>query len=130
VVLMQGGPSALNRSLRGAPSAIVAFDPDLRALAFLARDGKVPRAERNDIERRAERGDPVASYVLGRIAEHAGETTQALHRLEKALTGHGDACDAATLYRGLMKESGEDGPPPRALRELRSRNAECPATSP
>jgi tetratricopeptide (TPR) repeat protein len=57
VVLMQGGPSALNRSLRGAPSAVVAFDPDLRALAFLSRDGQgaARRAQRHRAPRRARR---------------------------------------------------------------------------
>jgi hypothetical protein len=125
VALARGGTAELGSTVRAIPAALVLFDPDLRALAFLGRDGGAPRGERSEMEHRADRGDPVAAYVLGRLAERASDNRQAARRLEKALVGHGDSCDAATRLRALR--SGEAVT--RLLRELRTHNARCPVVA-
>ena len=79
------------------------------------------------LERRADRGSPVAAFVLGVLAAREDDHKQAAKRLEKALVGHGDACRAALLYLSALQAQDEPSPPNRAaLRALHARNAQCP----
>jgi hypothetical protein len=128
LVLAYEGASGLAKWLKNVPRGLVLIDPDLHAISQIAEDAS-GRGDRTDLEKRADRGDPVAGYVLGRLLEHRSPNTAA-KRLEKALWGHGDACDAGVLYRSLLKQLGYDTPPQRLIRELRSRNAQCPAAQP
>jgi tetratricopeptide (TPR) repeat protein len=123
LALAHGGTAELGVATRALPVALVLFDPDLRALAFLGRNGAGPRAERAEIERRADHGDPMAAYVLGRLAERTLDSRQAVRRLERALAFHGDACDAAARLRGLRPSDSSSWS--RAMRELRARNSQC-----
>jgi tetratricopeptide (TPR) repeat protein len=123
LALAHGGTAELGITTRSLPPALVLFDPDLRALAFLGRNGAGPRTERAELERRADHGDPMAAYVLGRLAERSLDARQAVRRLERALAAHGDACDAAARLRGLRP--GDSSSWSRAMRELRARNSQC-----
>jgi tetratricopeptide (TPR) repeat protein len=123
LALVRGGIAELGATIRALPVALVLLDPDLRALAFLGRDGGGPRSERAEMEKRADHGDPVAAYVLGRLAERGGDGRVAARRLERALVGHGDACDAAARLRGVRPSDSAQAT--KALRELRSKNAQC-----
>jgi tetratricopeptide (TPR) repeat protein len=124
LVLAYEGPAGLAKHLKSVPRGLVLIDPDLHAISQLAEEGAA-RSDRTDLEKRADRGDPVAGYVLGRMLER-GDPRQAARRLEKALWGHGDACDAAVLYRNALRQL-DASPSVRLLRELRLRNAQCPA---
>jgi tetratricopeptide (TPR) repeat protein len=128
LILAYEGPAGLGKQLKDVPRGLVLIDPDLHALSQIAEDA-AGRGDRTDLEKRADRGDPVASYVLGRLLERHSPNTAA-RRLEKALWGHGDACDAAVIYRNLLRQTESGAPPQRILRELRSRNAQCPAAQP
>jgi tetratricopeptide (TPR) repeat protein len=121
MALVHGGATELGAWLDRVPGAALQFDPDLAALALLARPGNAARSE---VQKRAGAGDPMAAYVIGRLSSEAGETREARAMLEKALWGHGDACEAATLYRALPHAEGAASP--RALRDLRAHNAQCP----
>jgi len=128
LILAYEGATGLAKHLKGVPRGLVLIDPDLHAVSQVAEES-AGRGDRTDLEKRADRGDPVASYVVGRLLErHAPDP--AAKRLEKALWGHGDTCEAAILYRRLLKQLGYDNPPQRIMRELRSRNAQCPAAQP
>jgi tetratricopeptide (TPR) repeat protein len=128
LILAYEGPSGLGKQLKTVPRGLVLIDPDLHALSQLGEEGAA-RADRTDLEKRADRGDPVAAYVLGRMLERGSPNT-AWRRLEKALWGHGDVCEAAVLMRNLLRQQ-ELGPPSsRIIKELRSRNAQCPAAQP
>jgi tetratricopeptide (TPR) repeat protein len=127
--LARGGTAELASALRDVPVALALFDPDLRALAWLGREGRGPRGERAELEKRAQRGDPTASYVLGRASERTPDSRKAARRLEKALWGHGDACDAAARLR-LLRPSAEPAAMSRILRDLRVRNSGCDAFGP
>lgn len=126
VVLAYEGPGGLAKALKGVPRGLVLLDSDLRALAQLAEESAGARTDHAELGRRADKGDPVAAYVLGRLLEKS-DPRQAARRLEKALWGHGDACEAAQLYRTLGRQLDAASPSLRTLRELRSRNAQCPA---
>ena len=79
------------------------------------------------MERRADRGNPLASFVAGVLAARENDHKLAAKRLEKALSGHGDACRAALLY--LQALQAQDKPPQpnrNALRGLHERCAACP----
>jgi tetratricopeptide (TPR) repeat protein len=121
----QGGPGPLAAAVRKMGPASVAFDPDLKALAALAGAGNLTPSERTELETRAEKGDPVAAYVLGRRAHNGGDVRNATRRLEKALQGHGDACTAGRLLGSLTR--GGSRPPAlnAAFRALRARNSRC-----
>jgi tetratricopeptide (TPR) repeat protein len=115
-----GGASELGAWTARLPGGALAFDPDLAALVVLAR----PRApERAEVEKRAEAGDPLAAYVIGRLQSEGGDPREARTLLEKSLWGHGDACEAASLYRALPH--GDSASSARALKELRAHNAQC-----
>lgn len=128
LILAYEGAGGLGKHLKAVPRGLVLIDPDLHALSQIADDA-AGRGDRTDLEKRADHGDPVAGYVLGRLLEKHNPNLAA-RRLEKALWGHGDTCDAAALYRNLLKQLGYDNPPQRIIRELRSRNAQCPAAQP
>ena len=128
LILAYEGAAGLGKHLKAVPRGLVLIDPDLHALSQIPDDA-AGRGDRTDLEKRADRGDPVAAYVLGRLLERRAPDPAA-KRLEKALWGHGDTCDAAVVYRRLLKQLGYDAPPQRILRELRSRNAQCPAAQP
>jgi hypothetical protein len=128
LILAYEGAAGLGKLLKGVPRGLVLIDPDLHALSQVAEEVS-GRSDRTDLEKRADRGDPVASYVLGRLLEHHSPNTAA-RRLEKALWGHGDACEAGVIYRNLLRQTESGAPPQRVMRELRSRNAQCPAAQP
>lgn len=123
----QGGGALQGRVLGAWRPALITFDADLRALAQLSHGASVSPRERASLERRAERGHPVAAYVLGRLAQEAGDDRAAVPRLEQALAGHGDACTAAGLY--VTAARGQNGSPPRhpGLTALRALNGQCAA---
>jgi tetratricopeptide (TPR) repeat protein len=124
VALARGGIAELAAAMRALPVAVVLFDPDLRALAFLGREGAGARGERAELDKRAEHGDPLAAYVLGRLAERSADNRQAVRRLDRSLWGHGDACDAAARLRALRPTEATA----RLLRELRTHNTQCDPT--
>jgi tetratricopeptide (TPR) repeat protein len=124
---LKGGGVALAAASKSVPAVLGEIDPDLRAYMELGREGSLPRSDRVTLERRAERGSPVAAFVLGVLAAREDDHQQAAKRLEKALTGHGDACRAALLYLSALQAQDEPGQPNRAaLRALHARNAQCP----
>ena len=124
---LRGGGAALAAAVKSVPAVLGELDPDLRAYMGLGREGGVSRSDRATLERRAERGSPVAAFVLGVLAAREGDHKQAAKRLEKALVGHGDACRAALLYLSALQAQDEPGQPNRAaLRALHARNAQCP----
>jgi tetratricopeptide (TPR) repeat protein len=124
LMLAYEGPQALAKMLSSLPRGLVLVDPDLGALAKIAEDA-AGGGDRADLEARADRGDPMASYVLGRLLERR-DPRQAARRLEKGAWGHGDTCDAITIYRNVMRQLGSP-PALRTLREVRTRNSQCPA---
>jgi tetratricopeptide (TPR) repeat protein len=124
---LKGGGAAMAAAVKNVPAALSELDPDLRAYMELDLDGSVSRTDRATLERRAERGNPVAAFVLGVLAAREDDHKQAAKRLEKALAGHGDSCRAALLYLSALQA--QDGPalPNRAaLHALHARNAQCP----
>jgi tetratricopeptide (TPR) repeat protein len=124
LLLAYEGPAGMARFLKAVPRGLVLIDPDLHAVSQIGESAA--RGDHSDLEKRADRGDPVAAYVLGRIFERS-DPRQAARRLERALWGHGDACDAGILLKTVIKQLDGSSPPPRVMRELRSRNAQCPA---
>jgi tetratricopeptide (TPR) repeat protein len=124
---LKGGGVALVAAVKSVPAALGEIDPDLRMYMELGREGGVSRSDRATLERRAERGSPVAAFVLGVLAAREDDHKQAAKRLEKALAGHGDACRAALLYLSALQAQDEPVQPNRAaLRALHARNAQCP----
>ena len=129
--LAADGPAALTAAMAAVPAPLIELDPDLAAMAVLGRPSPGPSAsERAALERRAERGDPVAAYVLGRLAERAGEARLAVRRLEKALVGHGDACEAAAVLHTVAQVAERPSAGAAGLRALRARNSQCAAIQP
>jgi tetratricopeptide (TPR) repeat protein len=125
----QGGVRALGGTLAQMGPAHVSADPELTALGALGRGSTLPAAERAALESRAEKGDPVAAYVLGRLALDAGSRKEAARRLAHALHGHGDTCEAARLLHGIdkaLRPSSLAG----SFKSVRARNAECPHVAP
>ncbi len=51
---------------------------------------------------------PVAAYVAGTLARRSGLRPLARVWLARALTGHGDACRAATLFRLSLRDVGDN----------------------
>jgi tetratricopeptide (TPR) repeat protein len=123
---LRGGRVALAAAIKSGPAGPSEIDADLRAYMELGREGGVPANDRATLERRAERGSPVAAFVLGILAAREDDHKQAAKWLEKALAGHGDACRAALLYVSALQAQGRPSPPNRAaLRALHARNAQC-----
>jgi tetratricopeptide (TPR) repeat protein len=126
LILAYEGPGGLAKLLKTVPRGLVLIDPDLHAISQLAEEPGQKAADHTELEKRAERGDPVAAYVMGRLLERS-DPGRAARRLEKALWGHGDACEAAAIYRNVTRQL--DAPPSvRLVRELRLHNGQCPAT--
>jgi tetratricopeptide (TPR) repeat protein len=124
---LRGGGAAMAAAVKSVPAVLSELDPDLRTYMELGREGGVSRSDRATLERRAERGSPVAAFVLGVLAAREDDHKQAAKRLEKALAGHGDACRAALLYLSALQAQDEPPQPNRAaLRALHARNAQCP----
>jgi tetratricopeptide (TPR) repeat protein len=123
----RSGSKGLEAALRGVPPGILDIDRDVQALALLAHEGPPPRAEQLAIEKRGDRSNPVAAYVLGLLAAKSKDFKLAARRLERGLSLHGDACRAATLYLEAFQHLRRGASPNKAsLRALRARNARCP----
>jgi tetratricopeptide (TPR) repeat protein len=126
-VYLKGGGAALAAVIKDVPPGQSEIDADLRTFIELGREGGVARSDRAALERRADRGSPVASFVVGVLAAREDDHKQAARRLEKALAGHGDACRAALLYLSALQAQDRPSPPNRAaLLALHARNAQCP----
>ena len=126
-VYLKGGGGALAAVIKSVPAGQSEIDADLRTFMELGREGGVARSDRAALERRADRGSPVASFVVGVLAAREDDHKQAARRLEKALAGHGDACRAALLYLSALQAQDRPSPPNRAaLLALHARNAQCP----
>jgi tetratricopeptide (TPR) repeat protein len=124
---LKGGGAALAAAIKSLPAGASEIDPDLRTFVELGREGSGSPSDRATLERRAEHGSPVASFVLGILAAREGDHKQAAKWLEKALAGHGDACRAALLYLSALQALDRPTAPNRpSLRALRARNAQCP----
>jgi tetratricopeptide (TPR) repeat protein len=124
---LKGGGPGMAASVKNVPQALADIDADLWTFLELGREGGPPRAERAALERRADRGNPVAAFVVGVLAAREGDHKQAAKRLERALSGHGDSCRAALLYLSALQAESPPGQPNRAaLRALHGRSAECP----
>jgi tetratricopeptide (TPR) repeat protein len=124
---LKGGGPALSPVVKNVAAGLPELDPDLRTYMELASEAAPSKADRANLERRAERGNPLASFVVGVLAARESDHKLAAKRLEKAMSGHGDACRAALLY--LQAQQAEDKPPQpnrNALRALRERCAACP----
>jgi uncharacterized protein HemY len=123
----RSGPAGLAAASKALPPGIADVDWEVRTFAKLEREGPMPKAEAAALEKRAERWNPVASYVLGLFAARDKDWKLAARRLEKALAWHGDTCQAAALYVDAVGRAGKlvqlNKP---ALRALHARNAKCP----
>jgi tetratricopeptide (TPR) repeat protein len=124
---LKGGGPAMAAAIKNLPAGPSEIDADLRLYLDLGREGGVSPGNRAALERRAERGSPVAAFVLGVLDARKDDHKQAAKWLEKALAGHGDACRAALLYLSALQVQEQASPPNRvALRALHARNAQCP----
>jgi tetratricopeptide (TPR) repeat protein len=124
---LRGGGAAMAAAIKTVPAGASEIDTDLRTFAELGRERGVSRSDRAMLERRAERGSPVAAFVLGIVAAREDDHKQAARWLDKALAGHGDACRAALLYLSALQAQERPSQPDRvALRALHARNAQCP----
>jgi tetratricopeptide (TPR) repeat protein len=123
----RAGAPGLAAALKVLPPGILDIDWDVRAYAALGREGGPPKPELLTLEKRSEKGSPVISYVLGALAARDKDYKLAMRRLEKALAGHGDACQAAALYLYAVKGVGHGAQPNKpGLRNVRAHNAKCP----
>lgn len=123
----RSGREGLATVLKGLPPGILDIDWDVRAFAVLARDASAPKAELSVLEKKGEKGNPVAGYVLGLFALQEGDFKVAARRFERSLTGHGDGCRAATSYLEAVSHLGRGAVLNRAgVRAVRARNANCP----
>jgi tetratricopeptide (TPR) repeat protein len=124
---VRSGGLGVAELLKQLPPGIQDIDWDIRAFAALARDDMPPKAEVVALERRADRGAPAVSYVLGLLAMRDKDFKTAARRLEKALSLQGDACQAAGLYLDAVNNAGRGVTLNKAaLRNLHARNAKCP----
>ena len=124
---LKGGGAALAAAIKNVPAGPSEIDADLRTFMELGHEGGVSANDLATLDRRAERGSPVAAFVLGLLAARENDHKQAAKWLEKALAGHGDACRAALLYLSALQAQERPASPNRALlRALHTRNAQCP----
>lgn len=124
---VRSGREGLAGMLKGLPPGILDIDWDVRAFAVLARDAAPPKAEVSALEKKGEKGNPVAAYVLGLFALQEGDFKVAARRFERSLAGHGDGCRAATQYLEAFGHLGRGAILNKAsLRAVRARNANCP----
>lgn len=123
----RSGKEGLAAMLKGLPPGIHDIDWDVRAFAVLARDAAPSKAEVSALEKKGERGNPVAAYVLGLFALQEGDFKVAARRFERSLAWHGDGCRAASLYLEAFSHLGRGAVLNKAgLRAVRARNANCP----
>ena len=123
----RSGAPGVAELVKELPPGIQDIDWDVRAFATLARDGMPPKADVAALERRADKGAPGVSYVLGLLAMRDKDFKTAARRLEKALSWHGDACQAAGLYLDAVNSVGRGVTVNKAaLRAVHVRNAKCP----
>jgi tetratricopeptide (TPR) repeat protein len=124
---VRSGREGLSAMLKGVPPGIFDIDWDVRAFAVLARDAAPPKAEVSALEKKGEKGNPVAAYVLGLFALQEGDFKVAARRFERSLAWHGDGCRAATQYLEAFSHLGRGAVLNKAsLRAVRARNANCP----
>jgi tetratricopeptide (TPR) repeat protein len=88
-------------------------DRDLQLITRGARARANPQAALEATLRLRERygrapPGPVAAYVAGTLARRSGLRPLARVWLARALTGHGDACRAATLFRLALRDTGNN----------------------
>ncbi len=124
---LKGGGPALAGVVKNVAAGLPELDLDLRTYMHLANMEGLSKSDRPPLERRADRGNPVAAFVLGVMAARENDHKAAAKRLEKAMSGHGDACRAALLYLQALQAQDKPGQPNRnALRSLRDRCTACP----
>ena len=123
----QGGPKALGEALKKLGPEAAEFDPDLRVFATLVDEGKLSDETRKQLQDTAEKGNSLASYVLGRHALAMGNKRKAAERLSKALQGHGDSCEAAHLLLQIDRKQRPStvNSEAKVVRLVRGRNAGC-----
>jgi len=123
----RSGTAGLATVLKALPPGIADIDAEVRTFAKLGKEGPMPKAEALSLEKRAERWNPVASYVLAVFAMRDKDYKLAARRLEKALAWHGDTCEAAALYADAIKRAGKPFQLNKLLlKALHARNAKCP----
>lgn len=123
----RSGREGLAAMLKSLPPGILDIDWDVRAFAVLSRDAGPSKAELLALEKKGEKGNPVATYVLGLVASQEGDYKAAARRFERSLAWHGDGCRAATQYLEAFSHLGRGAILNRpALRAVRARNANCP----
>jgi hypothetical protein len=69
-------------------------------------------------------GDPVVAYLDGLRARLRGDLPSAVASLQRALSGHGDACRAAGEYLTILRVL-KRGVDPAAWNLLRAENSSC-----
>lgn len=122
----RSGKQGLAAALKSLPPGVLDIDWDARALAVLGRDGVPAKPELSVLDKKADKGNPVASYVLGVLALADGDFRQAARRLDRSLALQGDGCRAATLYLDAFSRLGRGAALDKAgLRALHARNAKC-----
>jgi hypothetical protein len=123
----RSGSAGVAAVLKALPPGIADIDREVRMFAKLEYETAMPKADAAMLERRAERWNPIASYVLGIFAVREKDYKLAARRLEKAMAWHGDTCAAALLYVDAV---GRTDKPTQlnktALRALHARNSKCP----
>jgi tetratricopeptide (TPR) repeat protein len=123
----RSGKDGLATLLKGLPPGILDIDWDVRAFAVLAHESAPSKPELAALEKKGEKGNPVAAYVLGLFALQEGDYKLAARRFERSLSWHGDGCRAATLYLDAFSHLGRGAVLNKAgLRAVRARNAKCP----
>jgi tetratricopeptide (TPR) repeat protein len=123
----RGGAEGLAAALKGLPPGILDIDWDIRAFSVLAGENGPTKPELTALEKRGDKGNPVVSYALGLLASRDKDYKLAVRRLEKALSLHGDACLAATLYLTAVGHAGRGVQANKsALRGVHNHNAKCP----
>ena len=124
---VQRGSKGLAQALKSVPPGILDIDWDVRALALLAHEGGASKPEQTTLEKRGDKGNPVAAYVLGCLALESKDYKLAARRLERGLSLHGDTCRAATLYLEAFQYLKRGAVLNKAgLRNVRTHNARCP----
>ena len=123
----RSGMAGLGAALKLLPPGILDIDWDVRALSALAQEAGPPKQELALLEKRSDKGNAVASYVLGVLATRDKDYKLAARRLDKALVGHGDACQAASLYLEALEHLGRQAQTNKTgLRNVRIHNSMCP----
>jgi len=118
--------AGLGAVLKLLPPGILDIDWEVRAFAVLGGEGGPSKPDLAALERRADKGSPTGSYVLGVLAIRDKDYKLAARRLDKALAGHGDTCQAALLYLDAVKRAGHGAQVNKTgLRNVRAHNAKC-----